>query len=314
MTEKGLFLQNVIALIWDFDKTLSPDNMQKPIFEAYEIDEARFWREVNALPAYYRRAKIEVQEDTCYLGHLLSYVRHGKRPGLTNEKLRELGGRVELFPGVPECFDRLKGELDKRKYRDADLRLEHYIVSTGLCAMIEGSKIAAKVNGIWASGFIEEAAGPDSDLEATPGPGEISHIAGLLDNTTKTRAIFEINKGVNMGAGISVNDTIAEEDRRVPVKNMIYIADGPSDIPSFSVIRENGGLALAVYDPEHQDRFEQAVELQGTHRVDHHGVADYRETSETYRWLSLHVRKIADRMIAERATATKSRVRKGPSH
>ncbi|MDK1021873.1 MAG: HAD family hydrolase [Candidatus Hydrogenedentes bacterium] len=315
MPEKGLFLQNVIALIWDFDKTLSPHNMQKPIFEAYEIEEAQFWREVNALPAYYGRAKIDVHEDTCYLGHLLSYVRHGKMPGLTNAKLRELGGRIELFPGLPECFDRLKGALEKPAYRDADIRLENYIVSTGLRAMIEGSKIAGKVNGIWASGFIEEAAGPDSDLDGgTPGSGEIGQIAGLLDNTTKTRAIFEINKGVNMGAGISVNDTIAEEDRRVPFKNMIYIADGPSDIPSFSVIRRNGGLAFAVYDPAHQDRFEQAVELQETRRVNDYGVADYTETSETYRWLSLHVRKIADRMIAERTTATKSRVRKGPSH
>ncbi len=314
MPEKGLFLQNVIALIWDFDRTLSPHNMQKPIFDAYGIDEAEFWREVNALPAYYRRANIKVQEDTCYLGHLLSYVRHGKMPQLTNQKLRELGGHIELFPGLPECFDNLREALDKPEYQDADLRLEHYIVSTGLYAMIEGSKVAGSVNGIWASGFIEEAAGPDSDLNGTPGPGEISHIAGLLDNTTKTRAIFEINKGVNVGAGISVNDTIAAEDRRVPVKNMIYIADGPSDIPSFSVIRRNGGLALAVYDPAHQDRYEQAVELQEANRVDHHGVADYTESSETYRWLALHVRKIADRMVAERTTATKSRVRKGPTH
>ena len=95
---------------------------------------------------------------------------------------------------------------------------------------------------------------------------------------------------------------------------MIYIADGPSDIPSFSVVRRNGGLALAVYDPQHQDRFEQAVELQETHRVDHHGVADYRESSETFRWLRLQVRKIADRMIHERARATESRIRKGPRH
>ncbi len=314
LPEKGLFLQNIIALIWDFDKTLSPHNMQRPIFEAYGVDEAQFWAEVNALPAYYGRAKIEVQPDTSYLGHLLAYVQHGKMADLSNARLRELGEQVEFFPGVPECFDNLKRALDESAYRDADIHLEHYIVSTGLTAMIDGSGITDKVDGVWASSFIESPAGPDTDLNGTPAPGVITQVAGALDNTTKTRAIFEINKGVNMGVGISVNDTIARDARRVPFNNMIYIADGPSDIPSFSVVGSNGGLAYAVYDPADQKRFEQAVELQRTDRVDDKGVADYRETSETYRWLHLHIRKIADRMIEERAEVTKSQVTKGPSH
>lgn len=314
MGGQGLFLQNVIAVIWDFDRTLSPHNMQKPIFDAYGIDEVAFWDEVNRLPAYYRRVGVEVPTDTSYLGHLLSYVKHGKMPGLSNAKLRELGADIELFPGLPECFDSLKTLLEQEQYREADLRLEHYVVSTGLTAMIAGSRLAAHIDGTWASSFIEEAAAPGGDLDAVPASGEISQIAGFLDNTTKTRAVFEINKGVNMNAGISVNDTIGQEDRRVPIPNMIYVADGPSDIPSFSVVRRNGGLAYAVYDPEQQERFEQAVELRNTDRVDGYGPADYRESSETYRWLSLHIRKIADRMIGERAETTKSRVRKGPTH
>ena len=314
MSGQGLFLQNVIAVIWDFDKTLSPHNMQKPLFDAYGIEEAAFWAEVNGLPAYYRRAGIEVPTDTSYLGHILSYVKHGKMSGLTNAKLKELGAEIELFPGLPECFDSLKALLKQEQYQEADLRLEHYVVSTGLTAMIDGSRLAAYLDGRWASSFIEEPAAPNADLDAIPSSGPISQIAGFLDNTTKTRAIFEINKGVNANVGVSVNDTIAEKDRRVPIQNMIYVADGPSDIPSFSVLRRNGGLAYAVYDPDHEDRFEQAVELRNADRVDGYGAADYRETSETYRWLSLHIRKIADRMLTERAEATKSRVRKGPTH
>ena len=84
-TEKGLFLQNIIAIIWDFDKTLSPQYMQTPLFKAYGVDETEFWKEVHALPEYYARAGIHVNEDTCYLGHLLTYVREGKMAGLTNE-------------------------------------------------------------------------------------------------------------------------------------------------------------------------------------------------------------------------------------
>jgi hypothetical protein len=314
VSEKGIFLQNIVALIWDFDRTLSPDNMQRPIFEAYGIDEAAFWAEVNALPAYYARAGVTVQPDTCYLPHILSYVRHGRMPGLTNARLRELGAQIRLFPGLPEAFDQIKAVLDAAKYKAADLRLEHYIVSTGLEAMIQGTPIAPKVNGIWASSFIEEPAAPGYDPGAKPGSGIVSQVAGLLDNTTKTRAIFEINKGVNMNVGISVNDSIPEDERRVPVRNMIYIADGPSDIPSFSVVRRHGGMTLAVYEAQNHARHEQANRLHKTGRVDMYGEADYRPASHTMNWLELQIREIADRIIADRTRQTQSRVRKGPQH
>ena len=313
MSEKGLFLQNVIAVIWDFDKTLSPYYMQKPIFEAYAIDEQQFWREVRALPPYYARAGIKLQEDTAYLVHLLSYVRHGLLPDLTNARLQELGGTITFFPGLPEFFQRLKGIVEAPEFRTGDLRLEHYIVSTGLEAMILGSAIAPHVTGTWASVFIEEPAQPGADLSATPGTGPISQIAGFLDNTTKTRALFEINKGVN-AASISVNDSIAEEDRRVPFKNMIYIADGPSDIPSFSVVRKHGGKTFAVYDPSSDVHFAQANGLSESGRVDSFGPADYREESQTSRWLQHQVREIAKRIMESRKKATESRVRRGPTH
>lgn len=314
MSPRGLFLQNVIAIIWDFDKTLSPQYMQKPIFEAYGIDDAQFWREVQALPEYYRRAGIRLQEDTCYLGHLLSYVRDGRMPDLTNAKLRELGKEVTLFPGLPELFERLKSLLHEEVFAGSDLRLEHYIVSTGLEEMIRGSLIAPYITDIWASIFIEEPATPGFDVDGTPPSGPISQIAGFLDNTTKTRALFEINKGVNANANISVNDTIPEEERRVPFRNMIYVADGPSDIPSFSVIREHGGLAYAVYDPDSEAHFAQADSLQAAGRVNAIGPADYSENSHTDRWLKLQVRKLAQNIMEERKKATASKVKPGPTH
>lgn len=314
MTEKGLFLQNQIAIIWDFDKTLSPHYMQKPIFDEYGIDEHRFWAEVHALPEYYARAGVRVQNDTCYLGHLLSYVKAGRMPGLTNAKLRALGARIAFFPGIPDLFDRLKSVLETGPFREGDLHLEHYIVSTGLSELIRGSAIAGYIDDIWASAFIECPAAPDTDLSGTPPSGPISQIAGFLDNTTKTRAIFEINKGVNKLSSITVNDNIPEEERRVPFKNMIYIADGPSDIPSFSVVRRNGGLAYAVYDPESEDQFDQVNRLQETHRVDMIGPADYRQGTSTDMWLRRQVRRIAQRVMDERKHALESRVSPSPTH
>src|SRR5690606_8251255 len=155
VTSKGLFFQNVIALIWDFDRTLSPHYMQRPLFQAYGVDEKQFWEENNQLPQYYERAGVRVHPETCYLGHILSYVQAGTFPDLTNARLRELGGRIEFFPGVPEVFDELSGILEEKAFRDADLHLEHYVVSTGLAEMIRGSKIADRLSGIWASEFIE---------------------------------------------------------------------------------------------------------------------------------------------------------------
>ncbi len=312
--DKGLFLQNVIAIIWDFDKTLSPQYMQTPLFEEYGLDQKTFWTEVNALPAWYARAGITVQPDTCYLGHLLTYVREGRMPGLNNAKLRELGARIPLFPGIMGLFDRLEATLQEPPFLEGDLRLEHYVVSTGLAEMVRGSSIAKRLSGIWASEFIETPAAPGFDPGLPPQSGEISQIAAILDNTTKTRAIFEINKGVNRHAGISVNDMIPEEERRVPVRNMIYVADGPSDIPSFSVIRKHGGLAYAVYDPDSPGQFAQVVDLAESARVDAYGPADYAEGGQTDRWLRLQVQRMAVRIMEERRSNLARRVGSGPKH
>lgn len=314
MAEKGLFLQNIIAVVWDFDKTLSPHYMQKPIFDAYGIEERRFWAEVHALPGYYARTGVQVQRDTCYLGHLLSYVKAGRMPDLTNAKLRELGGRIQFFPGIPELFERLKTVVEATPFKDGDIHIEHYVVSTGLEELIRGSAVVRYIDGIWASGFIECPAAPGADLSGTPESGPIGQIAGFLDNTTKTRALFEINKGVNKHAAITVNDAIPEEERRVPFQNMIYIADGPSDIPSFSVVRRSGGLTLAVYGPDSEEQFDQVNRLHETGRVDMIGPADYREGSFTDKWLQRQVRRIAERMIEGRKRALESRVAPSPMH
>ncbi len=318
MPSGGLFQQNVIAVVWDFDKTLTPLYMQKPLFDAYGIEEAVFWKEVNALPAYYARAGIHVHPDTCYLGHLLSYVRHGRfaEPPLTNKRLRELGADIEFYPGVPEVFARLRAYVDKPEYRSGDLRVEveHYVVSTGLAELIRGSRIHGELRHVWASEFIEEPAAPGVDLAAFPPGGPISQIATFLDNTTKTRALFEVNKGVGLVEGISVNDDIAEEDRRVPFKNMIYVADGPSDIPSFSVVKKSGGLALAVYDPRDPRQYDQVSNLLERGRVHHVAPADYREDSIADTWLRRQVGRMAQRIVEERVRGFKGRIGIGPTH
>jgi hypothetical protein len=321
--------QNVIALVWDFDKTLIPGFMQDPIFNEYAIDKEQFWKEVNALPAYYKRLGVNVNPDNVYLNHLITYAVHGKMPQLTNAKLRELGSSVVFHPGLPDFFPHLQKLL--AEVPDADrfeLRLEHYIVSAGLKEMIEGSAIRPFVEDIWASEFIETSAYPGFDPDDTldldasakrvppyPLPEDgISQIAVAYDNTSKTRALFEINKGSNKNSAIDVNATMRAEDRRVPFENMIYIADGPSDVPAFSVVRHSGGTAFAVYDDNEPLGLEQADRLRKEGRVDHFGPADYRPESATARWLSLRVRQIAAAIIEQRRDALKKNLGAAPKH
>jgi hypothetical protein len=321
--------QNVIAMVWDFDKTLIPGYMQDPIFEAYNIDDQAFWREVNALPTYFSRQGVTVHPDTAYLNHLLTYVQHGRMPGLTNARLRELGAGIKFHPGLPDFFRAIRAHLESDpEVQRFEIRLEHYIVSTGLRAMIEGSAIQPFVNGIWASEFLESPPGPGFDPDATvnldgaqAGAGEplfpvtgITQIAVAYDNTSKTRALFEINKGSNTDPSIQVNATMRQEDRRVPFPHMIYIADGPSDVPAFSVMRHNQGIGYAVYDPRDQASLKQVDRLRRDGRIDHFGPADYCPGSPTSDWLTLQVDRIAAHISGERRAALKERVGEAPRH
>ena len=321
--------QNVIAMVWDFDKTLIPGYMQDPIFAYYNLDDGAFWREVNALTGYFARQGVTVHPDTAYLNHLLTYVQHGRMPGLTNARLRELGAQIRFHPGLPDFFPTLQEHLqaDPEAQR-FEIRLEHYIVSTGLRAMIEGSAIHPYVDGVWASEFLESPPAPGFDLDATvdldakaPIPENslfqvngVSQIAVAYDNTSKTRALFEINKGSNKDPNIQVNATMKQEDRRVPFEHMIYIADGPSDVPAFSVLRQHQGVCFAVYDPGNPASLKQVDRLRRDGRIDHFGPADYRPGSPTSDWLTLQVDRIAARIVEERKTALKARVGEAPRH
>lgn len=318
--------QNVIALIWDFDKTLIPGYMQDPIFGAYNVDGPSFWREVNALPGYFSHLGVNVHPDTAYLNHLLTYAQHGPMAGLTNARLRELGREIRFHQGLPELFPALREELKEVPEADRfELHLEHYIVSTGLKEMIEGSAIRPFVDGIWASEFIETPPQPGFNPRSTPSastqqdgalfpPHPITQIAVAYDNTSKTRALFEINKGSNKDRDIDVNATMKAEDRRVPFQHMIYIADGPSDVPAFSVLKQNGGLAYAVYDDARADSLQQVERLREDGRVHHYGPADYRLGSPTSKWLGLKVRQIAEGIVARKKAALKEQVGRAPRH
>ena len=307
------FPQNVIAVIWDFDKTLIPGYMQRPIFERYGVDETDFWKEVNERAAYYQKHVGQVSSEIVYLNHIIDYVKKGIFKGLNNATLREMGKELTFYPGLPDFFRELTDTVHNNKeYKRYDIELEHYVVSTGLRQIILGSRMAQYLTDVWGCEFLEE-----ENEENKPSLAQIGYV---LDHTTKTRAVFEINKGVNKESTIDVNARMSDEHRRVPISQMIYIADGPSDVPVFSVLKQNGGKNLAVYPPDvHSDSskkpaYEQVYNLQQDDRVNHMSPADFTENSDAYIWLKTTVGHIADRIVKRQESAIRENIGKPLKH
>src|SRR5690606_37319027 len=168
---------------------------------------------------------------------------------LSNQDLRDMGNQLSFFPGVPSFFEELNGILKKPKYEEVPIRLEHYVVSSGLKAILEGSVVARQVRAIFGCEFDEE-------------DGHISFPKRTISHTQKTQFLFRVNKGLT-DLKEDVNDHMPEESRQVPFRQMIYVGDGPTAVPCFTVKKIKGGFALAVYNPEDQTRrsFEKCYQL-----------------------------------------------------
>lgn len=279
-------MQNIIAVIWDFDKTLINGYMQEPIFEEYGVDAHDFWTKVNSLPQQYKeKYGVKVNPDTIYLNQFIREAQCGKFQGLNNAKLKNYGQKQKFYAGIPRIFEHTKTMLDDDPVcKEYNIRVEHYIVSTGFAEVIRGTVLMDYVEEIWGCELLE-----DENQEY------INEIGFTIDNSTKTRAIFEINKGVNKDPdNISVNSKLSEDLRRVDFHNMIYIADGPSDVPAFSVVKGRGGATFAIYPKGDKKSFAQVEKLREDGRIDMFAEADYSEGTTAYMWICNKIHEFAE--------------------
>lgn len=300
-------MANVIAIVWDFDKTLVDGYMQNPIFEKYGVNSKEFWDEVNELPQkYMREQNVRVNEDTIYLNHFIHYTKEGKFAGLNCEELELLGKELKFYKGVPDIFERIKKLTDTDAYREFDIKVEHYIVSTGMASMIRGSSVEPFVEQIWGCEFIQK--------KNDDGEWVIDEVGYTIDNTSKTRALFEINKGVGMRDGVDVNSNVPEEYRRVHFKNMIYIADGPSDIPAFSVVNKHGGATFAIYPSGDREAMQQVEQMRKNGRINMYAEANYMENTTASMWIENKVIEFAERIRSEEKTKLSQVVSSSPRH
>ncbi len=302
-------MSNIIAVVWDFDKTLVDGYMQRPIFEEYGVDEEVFWDEVNKLPEeVYRKQGVRMNPDIAYLNCFLREVgAEGRFPGLNNAKLRSFGAKQHFYPGAEELFARLTLlHNEYPEWEEYSIRVENYIVSTGFAEVIRGSVLAPYTKAIWGCELIE------TETE----PPVLAEVGYSIDHTTKTRALFEINKGIlsREPGKMNVNTKIPEEKRRVQRKNMLYIADGPSDVPAFSVVNSGGGHTLAVYPRGDRAAFGQVSRLREDERIDAFAEADYRSDSTAAMWIVNTIENMAIEIMAAEKRQFQDSLGASPRH
>ncbi len=209
------------ALIYDFDKTLCPRDMQEYSFiPEIGMGADAFWAECREFQKKHSTDSI------------MAYMyKMREKANFTQDTLRNMGREIEFFPGVDSWFERVNAFG-----QELGLEVEHYIVSSGLQEIVEGSAIAHEFKKIYASGFVYDESG------APVWP------AASITYTAKTQYLFRINKGIlDVTEDTPLNEYTPEEKRPIPFPNMVYIGDGLTDVPCMKLVKMNGGVSVAVY-------------------------------------------------------------------
>lgn len=265
-----------VAIAYDFDGTLAPGNMQEHVFlPKLGLDAASFWARSNVLAE-------EQQGDPIltYMHRMLVEAAAADIP-MRREDWAAHGAGITLFPGVETWFERIDAAAAAR-----GLAVEHYVISSGLRELIEGTSIRKHFRAVFASGFLYNASG------AAIAP------AIAVNYTTKTQYLFRINKdALDLADNTAVNAYRPPEDRRVPFTNIIFVGDGETDIPCFRMVKEQGGHSIAVHPAGDARRAERTRKLIAEGRVHCAVAADYREGAE----LERRVLAILDLLAAREA-------------
>ena len=268
----------VLAICYDFDKTLSPEDMQAQGFiQKVSSDVKEFWRESNELAE---------QNDMDQNSAWMYKMREDSRGKVlfTLDTLRDYGSNVELFPGVKDWFERIK------KYATSqEVIVEHYIISSGLKEMIEGTDIF-KSNAfvkVFASSFLFNK------------NGEAIWPAQIVNYTNKTQFLFRIQKGVLDTNDQGVNDYFPPDRIRIPFRNMVYIGDSDTDIPCMKLVNSYGGHSIGVYNPNTEDKTK-VYRMLRDDRIKYFVAADYTEGSQ----LDALIKSIIDKTRANEKLET----------
>ena len=246
----------IIALMYDFDKTLCTTDMQAYTFiPNLGMSANEFWAKASDLAEKHKMDRI-----LAYM-YLMLDEAHIHRKPIRRSDFVALGKDLELYPGVAEWFSRIN-----RFGKEQGVTIKHYIISSGLREIIEGSSIYKEFDDVFAGEFLYD----ENGVACWP--------KNVVNYTTKTQFLFRINKGVlDISNDDDLNLFTPEEDRPVPFRNMIYIGDGLTDVPCMKLVKVNGGCSIAVYQKGKQAKVKDLILDQ---RVNFIEPADYSEGSQ----------------------------------
>lgn len=259
----------ILAICYDFDKTLSPDDMQaQGYIQSLGEDTDAFWQESNALAE-----ENDMDQNLAYM-----YLMVKKSKGLfyvTKDRLKEYGSKVALFDGVESWFERINDYGNKK-----GVEVEHYIISSGLKEMIEGTTIADRFKRIYASCFFYSKS------------GDAIWPAQAINYTNKTQFLFRIEKGILDINDQKVNDYVTPSEIRVPFRNIVYIGDSATDVPCMKFVNSYGGYSIGVYNPDTHDK-SKVYNMITQNRIKYFAEALYTEESE----LEKLIKNIIDKTV-----------------
>ena len=272
---KNNFLQKKIAIVYDFDGTLTPQPMQEyTVLPELGIEPKTFWDEVEA-------ETLNTQGDPIltYMRLLVEKIETNKKH-LSRKSLRESAQQIKYFAGVKTWFERLNKYVSNQT--SDKIELVHYIVSAGLKEILEGIAIKHNFKQIYASQYYFDH-------------HEVAKFPTIVVNdTTKTQFLFRINKGLEQTLD-NINEYMPEKHRPIPFRNILYIGDGMTDVPSMTVLKKNHGFAIAVYKRDNHKSRSVCARLFKANRIDFYAEADYQTSSE----LETQTKKILDLMISK---------------
>ena len=269
-------MHETIAVVFDFDDTLAPDSTTGYLRKAGITDLPAFWNEITVMfdddwdpvPAYLYKM-IEASRSSCI-------------PPITKESLSGWGKELPLHDGVEGMFERLRIIARETNPR---ANVEFYLISSGIGDVLRSTRIAHEFTDIWASEFHYDS------------NGHAVFPKKIVSFTDKTRYLFQIQKGLvgskSKGKPFDVNKKMEPDQIRIPINNMIFVGDGHTDIPCFSLVKKEGGVSIGVFDKAHNDKWGRAYQFIQDGRVNNLLSANYSADSDLSIFLGMAVRKIA---------------------
>jgi len=272
-------MKNIIAVIFDFDDTLAPD-ATSALLESLGVDVKDFWQ---------NRIKKLMDDDwdpvPAYLSGIIDLSQNRETVPITKELLFSFGRGLSFYKGVTRFFSRVRSYMGK-KY--PDINLEFYLISSGLREILVNTKIAGNFTDIWACDFVYDET------------GQIRFPKNIISFTDKTRYLFQISKGIigpaSRGQPFEVNRKLEADAMRIPFEQMIFIGDGYTDIPCFSLIKKYNGYSFGVYDRDKRDRWGKAWGFIEDGRVTNLLSADYSASSDLSNSVIMALDSIARRI------------------